>query len=952
MAGTWVAQNKVRPGAYINFKAATKTNLQPGERGVAALPMRLSWGPVGETIHITADEVVRGKSLEYLGLKTTDDGIVPLVCALENAPEALVYRMGTGGRKAYGSINNAVGVSAMYPGALGNDIVITVLQRSTSKYDIITSVRGTEVDRQTVTSVAEFVPNNWVEFSRASSAYQFTPVSPMPSGISNVNVAGLDEVGDVIVRCMPLNDTDYQLVLDCNTIEYTQNYRGAAWAGIVSFSQGDVLFRFATDSMYGVFTPYTLPVGISNLLVSKATTGGTLSTQITGNATSGFTITCNIDSEEYSTLYPASAWTGTVNFNKGPISFDFNTRYWMPYFVPVSTLPGGVSNLSVDGMYNESDVTLTIVNAGGTHTMTVTDGVTINTQTFAAEDWTGTVNFNQLESQFDFDTSALDSTFAPITNVTGFSDVTCVTSGMESAGSVTYQVIPQFDAGYETSATAYASSYVIRAAYNGATYDQTYTGDAWSAASIVDFSAGPFAGKFVKSVRNITTTEPASLPTGVSSLVIPDALEGDRLVSGPLYLSGTVDATTSARTLKVSTDIAAANVIASQTFASADWTGSVSFSARHMVFLFDTTQWNTTDAYTYAELCTVDIKDRATTDAAQTVGTVAQNTNVLAYQTGAKIGTIDASTARDYAAGVRLGAVDVTTRQAWINGQTIGSNATVGDLTPVAGVVLTGGVDPVYSETTDYGNFMTALRDKSWNCVAIPTTSGDIPPLVLTYIKGLRENDGKKVQAVVYDYPSADYEGIISMTQGYKIGDEVYDVTDAICWFAGATAAAQLNESNTYKVVTGATSIIGVLEPEAIEDALNGGQLVLSTRQDGTVIVEKDINTLHSFSEDKTYSFSKNRVVRTLDDIATQITIMFENSYIGKVNNNEDGRTLFKGDIIGYINELVDMDAVQNFDSANDIEVLEGADIDSIVCNLWLQPVDSMEKLYMTVTVS
>jgi hypothetical protein len=42
---------------------------------------------------------------------------------------------------------------------------------------------------------------------------------------------------------------------------------------------------------------------------------------------------------------------------------------------------------------------------------------------------------------------------------------------------------------------------------------------------------------------------------------------------------------------------------------------------------------------------------------------------------------------------------------------------------------------------------------------------------------------------------------------------------------------------------------------------------------------------------------------------------------------------------------------VQNFDS-EDVEVLAGNDIDSVVINVGITPVDAVEKMYCTVTVS
>ena len=45
------------------------------------------------------------------------------------------------------------------------------------------------------------------------------------------------------------------------------------------------------------------------------------------------------------------------------------------------------------------------------------------------------------------------------------------------------------------------------------------------------------------------------------------------------------------------------------------------------------------------------------------------------------------------------------------------------------------------------------------------------------------------------------------------------------------------------------------------------------------------------------------------------------------------------------------MDAVQEFDSATDIRIRVGAALDEIIVDADIMPVDSMEKLYMTVNV-
>ena len=277
-----------------------------------------------------------------------------------------------------------------------------------------------------------------------------------------------------------------------------------------------------------------------------------------------------------------------------------------------------------------------------------------------------------------------------------------------------------------------------------------------------------------------------------------------------------------------------------------------------------------------------------------------------------------------------------------------------GNVVANAGVTLAGGTNGTVSDAT-YANYLDAIKAYNWNTMAIPQDASSQTQNFITFIENQRDTFGKKVQAVLYNV-DADYEGIISVAQGYETTDETISPTTFVAYVAGLTAGANPNESNTYHVISGAVSVVypdGVTPygNEEIIEALKAGKFILSTRQDGAVVVEQDINTLHTFTPDKRYAFSKNRVIRTLDEINNSVALVFERSYIGKVNNNDDGRNIFKADIINYLNTLQNISAIQNFDPTVDIQIYAGEAIDAVVVDLAVQPVDSMEKLYMTVMV-
>lgn len=267
-----------------------------------------------------------------------------------------------------------------------------------------------------------------------------------------------------------------------------------------------------------------------------------------------------------------------------------------------------------------------------------------------------------------------------------------------------------------------------------------------------------------------------------------------------------------------------------------------------------------------------------------------------------------------------------------------------------AGSALTGSTNGAVS-STKYAEFFALLEHEKFQCLAIESTDSTVAPLIVAQVKLWRSVRGKKVQGVVYNYPDADDESIISVHQGFKTSIDTVSTALFPLWVASMTAGAEVNKSLTARVVEDATTITNPILEDEIADALEAGKFVLSYRQDGAVVVEQDINTLHTFTVDKNYAFSKNRVVRCLDEIGNTTALIYNRNYCGKVDNNDIGRKQYKSELIHMIDQLVDIGAVTNFDAPNDITVLKGEAVDAVVVDLTIQPVDSMEKLYMVVNV-
>lgn len=273
-----------------------------------------------------------------------------------------------------------------------------------------------------------------------------------------------------------------------------------------------------------------------------------------------------------------------------------------------------------------------------------------------------------------------------------------------------------------------------------------------------------------------------------------------------------------------------------------------------------------------------------------------------------------------------------------------------GSLTATAGAPLTGGADGTVTNQ-DHVNFLAAAELYDFQTIALALTDPALKSVYVAFARRLREAEGKKVQVVLENYPGADYEGVISVKNGVILSDgTVLSAAQSTAWVAGATAGAQINQSLTAQAYDDAVDAGTRYTNAQIEAALRAGEF-LFVANNGRAIVEKDINTFRSFAPKKGREFCKNRVIRVLDGINNDFKRIFDTFYIGKVDNNDDGRNLLRNECNTYMNTLQGINAIQNFDPSTDVTVLPGVDSDGVYAEVDVQPVDSIEKVYMKVTV-
>lgn len=260
---------------------------------------------------------------------------------------------------------------------------------------------------------------------------------------------------------------------------------------------------------------------------------------------------------------------------------------------------------------------------------------------------------------------------------------------------------------------------------------------------------------------------------------------------------------------------------------------------------------------------------------------------------------------------------------------------------------LAGGTDN--NTTLNHSGFLSALQIKEYNTIACFTTNVSEQNLYINHVSNER-NNGRMVQCVMADN-AADKEYIISVKNGVKLSDGTsLTASEACAWVAGATAAAKVNQSLTFSKYEDAVDANPRFTNAETEAAIVAGHIVF-TPKNSYVVLEYDINSLTSFVPPKSKAWRSNRVMRVLDAFQTDVQEIFEAQYVGKINNNEDGRQLLRAAIIQYCNELQSIGAIQNFEGANDVIVNPGSEVDAVVVEAKLQPADSVNKIYIKVNV-
>lgn len=267
-------------------------------------------------------------------------------------------------------------------------------------------------------------------------------------------------------------------------------------------------------------------------------------------------------------------------------------------------------------------------------------------------------------------------------------------------------------------------------------------------------------------------------------------------------------------------------------------------------------------------------------------------------------------------------------------------------------VYLTGGANGSGTANAEHAKFLALAESYSFNTLACNSSERTIIDLYIAYTKRMRDEVGVKFQTVIYGKADTvvidpNYEGVI-VVDTPVVADGV-PAHYGIFWVAGAEAGCEINKTNTNKKYDGEYKFKTDYTKTELENAIKSGKFVFHKVGDD-VRVLVDINSLVEYDMDKSADFSDNKVIRILDQIGNDVALEFNTNFLGKIPNDAAGRISFWNALDNYGKKLQNLRALQNWDNSL-LKISEGETKTSVVVDMVVNIVGTMEKLYMTVRV-
>lgn len=265
-----------------------------------------------------------------------------------------------------------------------------------------------------------------------------------------------------------------------------------------------------------------------------------------------------------------------------------------------------------------------------------------------------------------------------------------------------------------------------------------------------------------------------------------------------------------------------------------------------------------------------------------------------------------------------------------------------------AGLPLTGGSNSIVN-ATNHQNYLDLIEAYSFNCMGCPISDSALIALYIAFQKRMREERGVKFQTVVYRN-AADYEGVINLKN--TVTDTGADAYSLIYWLTGAEAGCKVNASLLNHIYDGEFTIDTAYTQAQLEEALQSGEFVFHKVGEEIRVLD-DISSLTTLTTTKGEALKENQTIRVMDIIGNDYALIFNQTFLGKVPNDEEGRITLKDKFMDELKLLNQMRAIQPYNDGAMV-IQRGEHAKSVVVDMTepINIINVMAKCYMTIRIA
>ena len=281
---------------------------------------------------------------------------------------------------------------------------------------------------------------------------------------------------------------------------------------------------------------------------------------------------------------------------------------------------------------------------------------------------------------------------------------------------------------------------------------------------------------------------------------------------------------------------------------------------------------------------------------------------------------------------------------------------TAGLLANVTQKDMIGGTNPTVTEKS-YSKGTEILERFKWNCIVADSDDSGVKGMLHDFVAQSYETghlgmtcvagqSNQNLEARMQHAASSNDEKTVFLLNGWIANDgTVYDGWRGAARLGGMIAACETNASLTHVVIKNALELIEPLTNGEITRAEEKGCLVLSLNNEDQIWIDNGLNSLVTLDNNMDEGWKKIRRTKCRFELMDRVNTTCDR-YIGRLNNDDNGRATLVSAMQGIINEMIAEHKLFEGSYAEE-DPAHRPDGDRAYFILHLGDIDSIEKIYL-----